>query len=160
MPREHLGHIRTGHAATPCPKLVADVSFIMPLAIMPPGHNAIVCAARVLTPRARTACVPGRTIRNAGPACRTGALKPRTPRAVIRATCQRSEHRPVKISTFRPLLIRRPLRRPSPLIAMRSDFERMNESSVLTFGGQPLGERGRFPCFTRISNGNNRENVD
>lgn len=42
---------------------------------------------------------------------------------VLCARCQRSEHRPVKISTFRPLLIRRPLRRPSPLIAMRSDFD-------------------------------------
>lgn len=44
---------------------------------MPPGHNGIVRAARVLTPRTRThrLCTPGRTIRNAGSACRTGRFE-------------------------------------------------------------------------------------
>lgn len=114
---------RLGHAATPCPKLVADVSFIMPLAIMPPGHNGIVYVTWVLTPHVwahtrlgteknnpkRWSCMPHWSFETLCSACGD--------------TCQRSEHCPVKISTFRPLLIRRPLRRPSPLIAMRSDFD-------------------------------------
>lgn len=70
---------------------------------MPPGYNGIVheflTPERIHTHRSVT---EGRTIRNVGPACGTPELE------IPGSVCRRSpERRPVKISTFRPLLIRR-----------------------------------------------------
>lgn len=68
---------------------------------MPPGHNGIV-RVEFLTPgHARIVRAGEEQSENVGPACGTGARNPRVRVSAI------PECRPVKISTFRPLLIRR-----------------------------------------------------
>lgn len=126
MPREHLRHSEWCRSHCYALSQISCRHFIYNAASHYVTRIQWYCICRASSHPTDTHaphCAPGRTIPNAGPACHTGALKPRAPRTVIRATYQRSEHRPVKISTFRPLLIRRPLHRPSPLIAMRSDFD-------------------------------------
>lgn len=129
-PRKHLGHsdVRTnaGRAVTPCFQISCR-RFIYNAADHYATRTQWHCARRASShPTGTHACAPGRTIRNAGPAMpRRGFETPmlRVCGDTVLRVNDFEHRRPVKISTFRPLLIRRPLRRPSPLIAMRSDFD-------------------------------------